>query len=70
MKALRAKTNGKAVLGLSGGVDSAVAALSLRADGLFLYAHLLAEYLESAGGKIDFGKLDELPAGLGEVDSV
>ena len=48
-------------------LDSAVAALSLRADGLFLYAHLLAEYLESAGGEIDFGKLDELPAGLGEV---
>ena len=48
-------------------LDGAVAALSLRADGLFLYAHLLAEYLESAGGEIDFGKLDELPAGLGEV---
>ena len=48
-------------------LDSAVAALSLRADGLFLYAHLLAEYLESAGGEIDFGKLDALPAGLGEV---
>ena len=39
----------------------------LRADGLFLYAHLLAEHLESAGGEIDFGKLDALPAGLGEV---
>lgn len=33
MKALRAKTNGKAVLGLSGGVDSAVAALMLRRAG-------------------------------------
>ena len=48
-------------------LDSAVAALSLRADGLFLYAHLLAEHLESVGGKIDFGALDTLPAGLGEV---
>ena len=48
-------------------LDSAVAALSLRADGLFLYAHLLAEHLERAGGEIDFGALDALPAGLGEV---
>mgnify|MGYP002834381820 CR=1 FL=1 len=48
-------------------LDSAVAALSLRADGLFLYAHLLAEHLERAGGEIDFGSLDALPAGLGEV---
>ena len=48
-------------------LDGAVAALSLRADGLFLYAHLLAEHLERAGGEIDFGSLDALPAGLGEV---
>merc|ERR1712185_695323 len=48
-------------------LDGAVKALSLRADGLFLYAHLLAQHLEHAGGKIDSAALDALPAGLGEV---
>eukprot|EP00966_Prymnesium_polylepis_P133455 3084648-Prymnesium_polylepis.1 len=40
---------------------------------LFLYAHLLAEHLESeeaAGRTIDFSKLDSLPTGLGEVYAV
>ena len=51
-------------------LDAAVEALSQKADGLFLYAHLLAKHLESeekADRPIDFAGLDALPAGLGEV---
>ena len=32
-----------------------------------MYAHLLAEHLERAGGEIDFGALDALPVGRDEV---
>ena len=51
-------------------LDVAVAALSKKADGLFLYARLLAEDLEAkarAGEQLDFAGLDALPAGLDEV---
>ena len=51
-------------------LDGAVAALSMRADGLFLYAHLLASHLESAGESLDFKALDSLPAGLADVYEV
>ena len=51
-------------------LDAAVAALSAKADGLFLFAHLLRKHLESeaaAGREINFANLDTLPAGLSEV---
>ena len=51
-------------------LDSAVESLSQKADGLFLYAFLLAEHLDAeaaAGQSVDFASLDSLPAGLGEV---
>ena len=54
----------------SSALDAAVAALSAKADGLFLYAHLLAQHLDTeakAGRTIDFAGLDALPAGLDEV---
>ena len=54
-------------------LDAAVAALSAKADGLFLYAYFLAKHLESEadkGTKIDFAGLDLLPAGLSEVYAV
>ena len=54
-------------------LDAAVAALSAKADGLFLYSFLLAQHLESTaekGTKVDFAALDALPAGLGEVYAV
>ena len=44
-------------------LDGAVAALSARADGLFLYAFLLAQHLDSEaaeGRTIDFAGLDAL----------
>ena len=47
-------------------LDAAVAVLSTKADGLFLYAHLLAQHLQSthkAGAQIDFASLDSLPDG-------
>ena len=45
----------------SSALDAAVAALSAKADGLFLYAHLLAQHLDTeakAGRAIDFAGLD------------
>jgi hypothetical protein len=54
-------------------LDAAVAALSAKADGLFLYAHLLAQHLDTearAGHTIDFAGLDALPTGLDEVYAV
>ena len=57
----------------SSALDAAVAALSAKADGLFLYAHLLAQHLDTearAGCTIDFAGLDALPTGLNEVYAV
>ena len=54
-------------------LDTAVAALSQKAGGLFLYAHLLAQHLESeanANREINFQNLGALPAGLSEVYAV
>jgi hypothetical protein len=54
----------------SSALDAAVAALSAKAGGLFLYAHLLAQHLDTeaeAGHAIDFAGLDALPTGLDEV---
>ena len=54
-------------------LDAAVGALSAKAEGLFLYAHLLAQHLESEakdGRTVDFAALDSLPAGLSEVYTV
>ena len=51
-------------------LDAAVAALSSKADGLFLYADLLEKHLESeatAGREINFANLDNLPTGLADV---
>ena len=51
-------------------LDGAVAALSSKAQGLFLYAYLLEKHLESeaaAGREINFANLDTLPAGLADV---
>ena len=51
-------------------LEAAVDALSSKAQGLFLYAHLLEKHLESeaaAGREINFANLDALPAGLSEV---
>ena len=57
----------------SGALDAAVAALSAKANGLFLCAHLLAQHLDTeaeAGRAIDFAGLDALPTGLDEVYAV
>ena len=57
----------------SSALDAAVAALSAKADGLFLYAHLLAQHLDTeakAGHAIDFAGLDALPTGLDQVYAV
>jgi len=57
----------------SSALDTAVAALEAKANGLFLYAHLLAQHLDNearAGNEIDFAGLDALPAGLDEVYAV
>ena len=57
----------------SSALDAAVAALSAKADGLFLYAHLLAQHLDTeakAGRTIDFAGLDALPTGLDQVYAV
>ena len=51
-------------------LDGAVAALSAKADGLFLYAHLLEQHLAAeadAGRELNFDNLDSLPAGLSGV---
>jgi hypothetical protein len=57
----------------SSALDDAVAALSAKADGLFLYAHLLEQHLDTeakAGRVVDFASLDALPTGLDEVYAV
>ena len=57
----------------SSALDAAVAALSAKANGLFLYAHLLAQHLDTeakAGRTINFAGLDALPTGLDEVYAV
>jgi hypothetical protein len=54
-------------------LDAAVEALSAKAEGLFLYAYMLSQHLESEANKgqeIHFESLDSLPAGLGEVYAV
>ena len=54
-------------------LDAAVEALSAKAEGLFLYAYMLGQHLESEaneGHEIHFENLDSLPAGLGEVYAV
>jgi len=54
-------------------LDAAVEALSAKAEGLFLYAYMLGQHLESEaknGHEIHFENLDSLPAGLGEVCAV
>ena len=54
-------------------LDAAVAALSQKAEGLFLYAYLLKQHLESeaeAKRELNFQNLDSLPAGLGKVYAV
>jgi hypothetical protein len=54
-------------------LDAAVEALSAKAEGLFLYAYMLGQHLESEaknGLEIHFENLDSLPAGLGEVYAV
>jgi len=56
-------------------LDAAVEALSAEAEGLFLYAYMLGQHLESEakkqGHSIHFKNLDSLPAGLmGEVYAV
>jgi hypothetical protein len=54
-------------------LDAAVDALSAKAEGLFLYAYMLGQHLESEakkGREIHFENLDSLPAGLGEVYAV
>jgi len=54
-------------------LDAAVDAHSAKAEGLFLYAYMLGQHLESEAKKgraIHFQNLDSLPAGLGEVYAV
>ena len=46
---------------------AAVGALERKADGLMLYARLIADQLEATSGKIDFTSVGALPAGLDEV---
>ena len=42
-------------------------ALERKADGLMLYARLIADQLEATSGKIDFASVGALPAGLDEI---
>jgi hypothetical protein len=52
-------------------LDAAVDALSAKAEGLFLYAYMLGQHLESeANDSLPESRLDSLPAGLGEVYAV
>ena len=52
-------------------LDAAVEALSQKAEGLFLYAHLLEKHLEEMAGRtINFVDLGALPTGLREVYAV
>ena len=51
-------------------LDGAVAAFSGKAEGLFLYAHLLNQHLDAeaaAGRELNFANLGSLPTGLGGV---
>ncbi|KAL1530872.1 hypothetical protein AB1Y20_001766 [Prymnesium parvum] len=57
----------------SSALDVAVSALSAKAQGLFLYAFMLQQYLDSeakANRTIHFDNLDTLPAGLDDVYAV
>ncbi|KAL1503550.1 hypothetical protein AB1Y20_012029 [Prymnesium parvum] len=57
----------------SSALDVAVSALSAKAQGLFLYAFMLQQYLDSeakANRTIRFDNLDTLPAGLDDVYAV
>jgi len=57
----------------SSALDVAVSALSAKAQGLFLYAFMLQQYLDSevkASRPIRFDNLDTLPAGLDDVYAV
>ena len=57
----------------SSSLDSAVSSLSAKAGGLFLYARLLAQHLESeraVGKKVNFAGIESLPSGLGQVYEV
>jgi hypothetical protein len=51
----------------SSALDAAVGALERKADGLMLYARLIADQLETTSGKIDFASVGALPAGLDEI---
>jgi ankyrin repeat protein/WD40 repeat protein len=51
----------------SSALDAAVGALERKADGLMLYARLIADQLEATTGKIDFASVGALPAGLDEI---
>ena len=51
----------------SSALDAAVGALERKADGLMLYARLIADQLEATSGKIDFASVGALPAGLDEI---
>ncbi|CAH0369827.1 unnamed protein product [Pelagomonas calceolata] len=51
----------------SSALDAAVSALERKADGLMLYARLIADQLEATTGKIDFASVGALPAGLDEI---
>jgi hypothetical protein len=51
----------------SSALDAAVGALERKADGLMLYARLIADQLKVTSGKIDFTSVGALPAGLDEV---
>ncbi|KAL1529183.1 hypothetical protein AB1Y20_000142 [Prymnesium parvum] len=57
----------------SSALDVAVSALSAKAQGLFLYAFMLQQYLDNeakANRTISFHNLDTLPAGLDDVYAV
>ena len=51
----------------SSALDAAVTSLEQKADGLMLYARLIADQLETTSGKIDFASVGALPAGLDEI---
>ncbi|CAH0369639.1 unnamed protein product [Pelagomonas calceolata] len=48
-------------------LDAAVSTLERKADGLMLYARLIADQLEATSGKINFASVGALPSGLDEI---
>ena len=48
-------------------LETAVNELERKAEGLFLYASLLARHLEAMEHKVDFAALQGLPSGLSEI---